>query len=104
MPSRRITAIARQDIVEITDRIAADNIQAAVRVEDAIMDAFRLLSENPNAGAMCQFTGVDRPDLRFWPIKKYRNYVVIYYPFEDGVEIVRVIHAARDMTRLVKRL
>jgi plasmid stabilization system protein ParE len=42
-------------------------------------------------------------EFRFWPVKKYTDYLVIYRPLNDGAEIVRVIHGARDMARMLSR-
>ena len=41
-------------------------------------------------------------DLRFWPIKRYRNYLVMYRPLDDGVEIIRVLHGARDLAAAMR--
>lgn len=35
--------------------------------------------------------------LRRWPIPGFRNYLIFYRPMENGVEIVRVLHGARDI-------
>jgi toxin ParE1/3/4 len=40
--------------------------------------------------------------MRFWPVTGFRNYLVFYFPLSDGVEIVRVLHAARDWTRVLE--
>ena len=50
-----------------------------------------LLAENP-------FIGIARADLsaslRFFPVG---HYVIFYHPIADGIEIVRVLHAGRDI-------
>ncbi len=28
------------------------------------------------------------------------NYLIFYFPLEDGVDIIRVLHGSRDMARL----
>jgi len=37
-----------------------------------------------------------------WPIKGFKNYLIFYRPIEQGVEIVRVLHGARDMPSVFK--
>ena len=32
-----------------------------------------------------------------WSIRGFQNYIVFYRPLEDGVDVVRVIHGARDI-------
>lgn len=90
---------ARQDINHIFAHIAPHDFHAALRVFDAIEEAFKLLAGMPGAGPRCEFSEPDLADLRFWPVKKYRNYLVIYRPLSDGVEVVRIIHAATDLQR-----
>jgi toxin ParE1/3/4 len=42
--------------------------------------------------------------LRFWTLREFPMYVVIYRPLPDGVEILRVVHGARDLGRLLDAL
>ncbi|CAA9439451.1 MAG: hypothetical protein AVDCRST_MAG64-4058 [uncultured Phycisphaerae bacterium] len=99
MPPLIVRDAARQDVDDICSRIAAGNLPAALRVYDSIRGEFALLARHPGAGPSCEFPEPDLADLRFSPVKKYRSYLVIYRPLADGVEVVRVIHAATDMRR-----
>jgi toxin ParE1/3/4 len=40
------------------------------------------------------------PALRVWPIDGFRNHLIFFHPTNDGVEIVRVLHGARDLEAL----
>ena len=104
MPSVTVRDVAWQDVDRIFARIAVDNLEAALRVHDAIRAEFELLAAHPGAGPLCEFPEPDLADFHFWPVKKYRNYLVIYRPLVDGVEIIRVIHAATDMRRPFREL
>ena len=35
--------------------------------------------------------------LRCSRIKRFRNHLIFYLPIENGIEVIRVIHAARDI-------
>lgn len=82
---------ARDDIDEIVDYIALDNVHAAIAVEDDLRDCFRMLSKWKESGRQ-------RPELgkgvRSFPV---RRYVVFYSIQKSSVTIIRVIHAARDI-------
>src|SRR4051794_22674623 len=104
MPTLIVRDVARQDVDQIFLRISSDDLSAALRVLNAIEAAFKLLSERPGAGPTCEFSEPGLSDIRFWPVKRYRNYLVIYRPIDDGVEVIRVIHAATDLRRLKNRL
>ena len=51
---------------------------------------FQFLATQPHAG---QARSDLAPELRFLPVG---NYLIFYRPIENGVEIARVIHGARD--------
>ena len=46
----RLTPSAQSDVEEITDFIAEDSVEAALRVHDALEEAFRHLAEMPAMG------------------------------------------------------
>jgi plasmid stabilization system protein ParE len=39
-------------------------------------------------------------DVRVWRIKRFRTYLIFYGPLADGVEILRVLGASRDLPAL----
>jgi len=48
----------------------------------------------------------DNPDLigmRSWRVKRFPKYLIFYIPIEDGVEIVRVLHGARNLEAIFRR-
>lgn len=85
------TAQAERDLEDIWLYIAMDNIPAADALLDTIVRQCQLLQEQP-------LMGKARPELathvRSLPVERY---VVFYIPSEKGIEIVRVLHAARDV-------
>ena len=103
MPNLIITDRAWEEAANISYRIGLDNLEASLRVFKAIEEAFKLLAENPGIGASCEIDEDQFRDFRFWPVKKYTDYLVIYRPIPNGVEIVRVIHGAQDMGRVLRR-
>lgn len=40
-----------------------------------------------------------RPGLRSFPVG---NYLILYYPIPEGIAILRIIHGARDLERLLE--
>jgi plasmid stabilization system protein ParE len=102
MPTLIVADQAWDEAADIAHRIGQDNLKVALKVYKAIEDAFELLAKNPGLGASCELANVRFKDYRFWPLKKYRDYLVIYRPLADGVEITRVIHGAMDMGRVLK--
>ena len=93
---------ASDDIDEIIRYIAPNDPQVARRFVDAIQGAFDLLYHYPRAGARRPGRRPQLTHLRCWPVGgRFRQYVILYLPHDDGVEIVRVLHGARDVDGLM---
>ena len=94
MKKFRLSPQAIEDIRDIWRYIADDNIEAAAKVRGNLLDACRLLAENPLVGrSRPEFT---EEDVRFWPVGTY----LIIYRASAPVDIVRVVHGARDLPSL----
>jgi toxin ParE1/3/4 len=84
------------DLAEHIDYIAQNSPQAARRFLFAAQQTFEQLSRMPGMGTRCEFRNPAAAGLRFWRVEGFRNHFVIYRPLESGIEVVRVLHAARD--------
>jgi plasmid stabilization system protein ParE len=90
--SFRLSPEAANDIEEIWRHIADDNIEAARRVRMELLHACRHLARNPGIGHRRQDL-TTRP-VRFWPVY---SYLIVYREGGKPLEIVRVLHGARDV-------
>jgi toxin ParE1/3/4 len=88
------SSLAERDLEEIWAYIARDNPAAASRVIRAIAGKCQLMAMQPELGELRPELA---PRLRSFLVG---NYVVVYWPMSDGIEIARVIHAARDIQSL----
>ena len=88
------TRSAEEDLIAIWTRIAEDDAAAADRLLDRIDEVCALLAENPQLGPARQDL---RPDLRYFTVT---GYLILYRERKGGVEIVRVVHGARDLPTL----
>jgi len=94
MPLVLRTSQAELDRVEIALRIARDNPAAADRLLETIDEKCRLLAQMPEMGRKRPDLA---PDLRSLPVS---NYVIFYRPVPDGIQVIRVLHGARDIPPL----
>ena len=88
------TPQASEDLLEVWAYIAADNTAAADRLLDAIQARLATLAESPHLGRLRDDLG---RNLRSLPVG---NYLIIYRPIKDGIEAMRVLHGARDLSDL----
>lgn len=90
-PRFTLTPAAKEDLLAIWQYIAADNPAAADRVIDDLLDSSESIAAFPSLGP-------DRPDLasnvRYFP---RGSYLIFYRPDSHGVEILRYVHAERDL-------
>jgi toxin ParE1/3/4 len=88
---------ARADLAEAWLYIANDRPAAADRLYERMERQFALLAANPEIGEQC-------PDLaRGLKRMTVGNYVILYRHSSDRMEIVRVIHGARDVSEEFRR-
>ena len=88
---------AELDLDGLAAFIAEDSLETAVRLYEAAESVFQHLLSMPEIGATRDL-GLNRLDgLRMWPIPDFPNHLIFYRPTDAGVEIVRVLHAARDI-------
>lgn len=89
-----LSTLADSDLDEIWNYIAQDNPDNATQFLLKLMDRFYLLASNPMIGTSRPSFG---PGMRMFP---YENYSIFYILVEGGVEIIRVLHSARDTTKI----
>ena len=94
---------AKRDVIEIGRHIAQDSLRSAIRFLRAARADMRRLAEMPGMGARRDFTNPRLAGLRSWPITGFRNHLIFYLPVHDGIEVVRVLHGARDLDRIFSR-
>jgi len=91
MSQVRQSALARADLIQIWVDIALDNQAAADRVYDRLEARVNILERFPEAG-------MARPDIAKDAMVLVESpYLILYRLVSEGVQIVRVLHGARDI-------
>ena len=93
---------SRLDLVEIALYIGRDNPTAADEFLREVERQIQQLAQMPGMGARCGFRSKPLSGLRKWCIPRYRNYIIYYRPVEGGIEVVRLLHGARDQQKALK--
>jgi toxin ParE1/3/4 len=97
----RLRGAARVDINLIMENIHASRPRSARRFFLAVEKLAKRLTELPELGGVYESTDVEFSDLRVFPIPRFKNYLLFYRVHEDGIDVVRVLHGARDIPTLV---
>jgi toxin ParE1/3/4 len=85
---------AEADLIEIWIYIAQDSPTSADKLLDEIDEKSQMLAASPFIGKARDELG---PNIRSFPAG---NYVLFFRPIVDGIEIIRVLHGARDIDAL----
>lgn len=91
MKKYRLSPLADFDLDEIWEFIARNDREMAANFISELMREFTLLARQPQLGRGREDLSAN---LRLFP---YRRYLIFYIPIDGGIEIVRVLHGARDV-------
>lgn len=94
MPRVYATRQAELDLIEIWLYVAEDSEEAADRLVYRIDEMCENLASNPQIGRQRNELA---PQLRSHPVL---NYLLFYRPRIDGIDLIRVLHGARELDAL----
>lgn len=92
---------AWSDLEELGGFIAKDNPAAASEVVRQLRLSFEQLARMPKLGRVVRKIETTE-ELRMWLSPAFRSYLIFYRELPDGVEIVRVLHGARHIRRILE--
>ena len=88
---------ATADFDAITDFYLAEaGVTVAQRFGSALTAAYDRLSGNPAIGSPLIGEACAHPGLRSWPVSGF-PYLVCYFERSDHIDVIRVLHGARDL-------
>ena len=97
----RILPRADADVDEAADYYADHaSLDVGLRFLSAVQEGYTFIRENPEAGSHGHYRNRRLQELRRWPVPGFENHLVFYHSVDEWVEIVRVIHGARDLETL----
>jgi len=90
-------AIVDREIDHIVDYYTdVAGIDTAARFVNELASAKRVIAETPQSGSPRYSELLGTPNLRNRKLRRF-PYLVFYIEFDEHIEIVRVLHAARDI-------
>jgi toxin ParE1/3/4 len=73
------------------------SMEVALRFLERAEATFGMLAEHPGFGRQLPFVRPELEGLRSFRVQSFENHLVFYLPRESGIEVVRVLHGARDL-------
>ena len=94
MSQLRISPRASSDLIEIWIYIADDSVANADAFIDKLYQAIQALGRQPGSGRHREELA---PGIQSFP---FGRYIIFYRAVTSGIEIVRVLHSARDIENI----
>lgn len=88
---------AAQDAEEIADHIAKDSLKAAIRFLENTASTLKDLAASPGNGRPFESDYPELANLRFRRVKGFPNHLIFYIEHKATIEVVRILHGARDL-------
>jgi len=99
----RLSPRARQDLREITRYLRREAANAAVgrRFLTAVDRTLALLADHPGMGTKVVARHHELSQLRTFVVRGFESYMVFYLPSDQAITVLRVLHGARELARLL---
>lgn len=105
MAARRLRILpqARHDLDSETIYLSEQaDVDTAQRFFEAAQDSFRDLLNMPGVGKVRLTDNPRLEGIRQWTVSGFEKYLIFYFSRPIGVDIIRVIHGARDIDRILE--
>ena len=79
-----------------------ESMELAERYFTAVDETCALLVKQPRIGGSYDSSIPELAGLRRIPVKGFENYLIFYLPHSGGIDVIHVIHGARDIENLFK--
>jgi toxin ParE1/3/4 len=95
---------AKLDLLQHFIYIGQNNLGAAERFLVAVEEALEKLADMPGMGAKREFRKPELVGIRSWVVTGFKNYIIFYKEINGGIEVLRVLHGARDVDRVLSEV
>jgi toxin ParE1/3/4 len=94
---------AKRDLVQQWVWYAENaSIEVADRFLSAVESTLNLTTTQPESGSPFFVRKVELQGMRRVPVSDgFEKILLFYFPLQDGVDLIRVVHASRDLSRLL---
>ena len=99
--SFRLSKEAENDLYDIAHYIAADSTDSAMQFLRSFEKTCKLLSHMPAVGHTPRLFREELQGIRMMPVSHFVKHLIFYRLLKgDSIEVIRVIHGARDYPSL----
>ena len=92
---------AEADVDSAAQFIAADNLAAALRFYDSVDSTYSQILDHPVRWPPYELDEPRLANVRKRSVLKFPNYLVFYRIEDQRIEVIRVLHGARDIAAIL---
>jgi len=96
----RFLNVAEYDVAEIVMHLSAESSAVARKFQEGLQSTGELLLDMPRIGNIRSFDHPALTNIRVMPVRNFERYLIFYRTLDGTVEIVRILHGARDYPTL----
>jgi toxin ParE1/3/4 len=85
------------DIDDLSLFLALSSTRVALRFQKSVQQSMERIAKRPDLGALYDSDLPHLRALRFWAVRGFPNHLICYRQTGDGIEVVRVLHGARNI-------
>lgn len=89
------------DLIEIATYIGENNLNMSDQFLIAAESTINQLAQYPLIGKQCNFKNPSLNNIRQYPIKKFKNYLIFYIVSNLEIDIIRVIQGSRNIENIL---
>ncbi|APW64303.1 type II toxin-antitoxin system RelE/ParE family toxin [Paludisphaera borealis] len=99
----RLLPAADRDLDEQAGYLADNaSLETALRYYDNAAASFATIAGMPGMGEHWESADLRLAGLRVWRIEGFEKHLIFYRHGDDGIDIVRVLHGARDIPSILE--
>ena len=97
-----VRPVAARDLDQYTVYIAENSsVRAALRFHAAVRQTLRMIAKQPAMGVVRPLRNPFLAGVRMCVVKGFPSHLVFYRMAPNAVEILRIVHGARDLEALI---
>jgi toxin ParE1/3/4 len=97
-----ITPSAYRDLGKNAEYIKKESPRSALRFIEAVEATFQFLLAFPESGSIFDEEDSELAGIRFFLVSGFEHYLVFYQMTSTTIEVLRILHASRELFRLLK--
>jgi toxin ParE1/3/4 len=92
-----------QDLIAHATYISHENLDAGDRFLYATEATFQQLAKFPAIGKLSGFSNPMLAQVRQYPVKGFKKYIIFYQLHPETVEVIRVLHGAQNLEFILEQ-